>query len=233
MKGQITFLHHSGFLYENESYIYVFDAWQDPGHCLAERLQSTDKKVYFFASHSHGDHFNPNIADYEDRAAGYFLHRDCHLSLANQGKLHLMEVGETVQAEDFTVHMYGSTDIGGSFMIQGRDVSLFHAGDLNWWHWAGEPTEANREARAHFFAELSKIKETHVEAAFLPVDARQAVAREWGVKAFLQQLRPEWLIPMHAFGPAWVPSYEFRWLYPQQKIWIPQYPGDCLVGEKS
>lgn len=232
MKGQITFLHHSGFIYENDNYIFIFDAWQDPSYCISKQLASTEKKVYFFASHNHGDHFNPKIATYEDRAAGYFLHQECQLPTRNPGKVHWMEVGDTVKEADFTVHMYGSTDIGGSFMIQGPDFSLFHAGDLNWWHWAGEADEDNRVARDNFFAELSKIKETHVDVAFLPVDARQAVAREWGVKAFLQELHPDWLVPMHAFGPKWVPSYEFRWLYPQQRIWIPQQSGDRLLGEK-
>lgn len=231
MKGQITFLYHSGFIYENDTYLFVFDAWRDPAHALPDRIRNTEKKVYFFATHNHRDHFSPRIGMYENEAAGYFLHTDCRLDVEHPEKVHLLEVGDTLQEEDFRVHMYGSTDIGGSYFIQGKDFSIFHAGDLNWWHWAGEGDEENQTAREAFFAELSKIKERQADVAFFSVDARQAVAREWGVTAFLQHLMPTYLVPMHAFGPTWVPTYTFRWHFPQQKVWIPQKPGDTFIGE--
>lgn len=226
MKGHIYFLHHSGFLYETETSIFIFDDYKDPRKWVDDRLKKTDKKVYFFVSHWHGDHFNPEIGSYESRASAYFLHKDCHLTLQDEKKKYLMQVGDTVTVDDFTVHMYGSTDIGGSFMIHGGGFTLFHAGDLNWWHWAGESHRENKAARDAFFHELKQIKEKDVDIAFFPVDARQAVAREWGVKQFLNVVHPQLLVPMHAFGPIWVPSYEFRWLYDTQKLWIPKHDGD-------
>ncbi len=230
MNGNITFLYHSGFIYENDSVICVFDYYQDPAGKLEKALQGTKKKVYFFVSHVHGDHFNPTIAHYESQVTRYIMHEDCHLSLQEDEKQRLMRPGDVVEEENVQVTMYGSTDVGGSFLVRGKDFSLFHAGDLNWWHWAGEPNGDNREARDHFFQELEQLGEQQVDIAFLPVDARQAVAREWGVKQFLTRLHPSLLIPMHAFGPVWVPSYEFRWLYPEQKLWIPQKAGETVGG---
>lgn len=222
----LYFLHHSGFMLELETMILVFDYYLDPLKRLEDRLEKTDKPVYFFVSHVHGDHFNRAIRKFEKSASGYFLHRDCHLALADESLLHEMDVGETVNEGPLSVHMYGSTDAGGSYMVEAEGLTIFHAGDLNWWHWAGEGDSENREARDWFFRELSCIKEKEVDIAMLPVDARQQAAREWGVKAYLSHFSAGLLIPMHAFGQRWAPSYEFRWLFPKQQMWIPKEDGD-------
>lgn len=222
----LYFLHHSGFMLELETMILVFDYYLDPLKRLEDRLEKTDKPVYFFVSHVHGDHFNRAIRKFKKRASGYFLHRDCHLALADESLLHEMDVGETVNEGPLSVHMYGSTDAGGSYMVEAEGLTIFHAGDLNWWHWAGEGDSENREARDWFFRELSCIKEKEVDIAMLPVDARQQAAREWGVKAYLSHFSAGLLIPMHAFGQRWAPSYEFRWLFPKQQMWIPKEDGD-------
>lgn len=222
----LYFLHHSGFMLELERMILVFDYYLDPLKRLEDRLEKKDKPVYFFVSHVHGDHFNRAIRKFEKRASGYFLHRDCHLALADESLLHEMDVGETVNEGPLSVHMYGSTDAGGSYMVEAEGLTIFHAGDLNWWHWAGEGDSENREARDWFFRELSCIKEKEVDIAMLPVDARQQAAREWGVKAYLSHFSAGLLIPMHAFGQRWAPSYEFRWLFPKQQMWIPKEDGD-------
>lgn len=222
----IYFLHHSGFILELEKTILVFDYFQDPENRLDEVLAHSDKDLYFFVSHVHGDHFNPSIRHFEKRAKGYFLHRDCRLNLDDRHLLHEMEVGDRLKAGPLSVHMYGSTDAGGSYMVETEGLRIFHAGDLNWWHWAGEGDEDNRDARDAFFRELSRITEKQVDIALLPVDARQQVAREWGVKQFLRHFSARLLIPMHAFGQRWAPSYEFHWLFPDQDIWIPEKDGD-------
>lgn len=87
----------------------------------------------------------------------------------------------------FRIKMFGSTDVGGSFLINHPKASVFHAGDLNWWHWAGEGDSDNLAARDEYFKELERIPRVSMNIVFFPVDARQAVAREWGVKAFLEK----------------------------------------------
>ena len=64
-----------------------------------------------------------------------------------------------------------------------------------------------------------------------PVDARLEVAREWGALDILSMMNTKLFIPMHANGPIWVPSEEFRAAYPTQQCWIPREPGDTVVEE--
>lgn len=230
----IHFLHHSGFIVETDRIVLVFDYYRDPLHVLESILseqETINKAVYFFVSHVHGDHFNPEIRMYEEKATAYFMHEDCHMPLNNGEKCHLMKPGDFFDGDDFSVKMYGSTDAGGSFMVRLGDKTIYHAGDLNWWHWAGEPDDNNREAAELFFKELEKIEETRVDLAFLPVDYRQQVAREWGVRQYLEKMNIEVLVPMHYFGTPWIPSYDFRWHHRDQKIWIPQADGDKFRGE--
>lgn len=229
---KITYLHHSGFICELEDCILVFDYYMDPEGKLDDLCKSSSKPLYFFVSHFHADHFNPDISRFESRAEGYFLHYDCAMTLKNRELLHYMEVGDFMTAERFQVKMFGSTDAGGSFLIKHPHVSVFHAGDLNWWHWAGEGDTDNLAARDGYFKELERIVGTSMDIVFFPVDARQAVAREWGVKAFLGKFNVGTiLVPMHAFGSRWLPSYEFRWRFPDIPLWIPEVDGDVYIGE--
>lgn len=224
---RIFFLSHSGFLMELSDCVLLFDVYRDPAKVIPSFLAG-EKPVYVFVSHVHGDHFQPVIYDWADRAAGYFVHKEC-APKRPLPKVHLMEPGDAADACGLSVSMYGSTDEGGSFLIRHGARTIFHAGDLNWWHWAGESDEENRAARDAYFAELEMLSGVPVDVAFFPVDARQAVAREWGVSAFLARVPvKELLVPMHAFGSRWCPSYAFRWRFSRVPLWIPEKEGDVL-----
>lgn len=225
---RIVFLGHSGFLVETERCILIFDFYRDRQNAAAPFL-SGDKPVYVFVSHVHEDHFNPVIYDWADRVSGYFVHRDC-APVQGISTVHLMEPGDTCREGDLTVQMFGSTDAGGSFLVHQGGRTIFHAGDLNWWHWAGESDAENEEARRAYFHEVNALHGMAVDVAFFPVDARQAVAREWGVMEFLSHVAVKGvLIPMHAFGIRWCPSYAFRWRWGNVPLWIPDKEGEELL----
>ena len=147
MSDIIYFLHHSGFIYENETSLLVFDFYKDPENRLETLLKDSKKKLYFFVSHYHADHFNRDIRRWEERAEAYIMHKNCWLTMDREEKKHLMVPGDTLTIGDLTVTMYGSTDEGGSFLVKSGGKTIFHAGDLNWWHWEGEPDEKNTEMR--------------------------------------------------------------------------------------
>ena len=53
------------------------------------------------------------------------------------------------------IEAFGSTDVGISFLIDLQGVRLFHAGDLNNWHWSEESTPQEiRKAEGDFLAEI-------------------------------------------------------------------------------
>ncbi len=82
-------------------------------------------------------------------------------------------------------------------MIELDGKKVFHAGDLNWWHWEGE-TEAERAyAKCIFFEELDKLRGQEVDIAFFPVDPRLESAYYYGGEQFIQAVSPKHFIPMH------------------------------------
>ena len=157
MSDTIYFLHHSGFIYENETSLLVFDFYKDPEDRLETLLKDSTKKLYFFVSHYHADHFNRDIRRWEERAEAYIMHKNCWLTMDREEKKHLMVPGDTLTIGDLTVTMYGSTDEGGSFLVKCGGKTIFHAGDLNWWHWAGEPAADNLAARQNFFDNTAAV----------------------------------------------------------------------------
>ena len=145
--------------------------------------------------------------------------------------LHSMKVGDTVESDNLTVTMFGSTDEGGSFLVDTGVHRIFHAGDLNWWHWSGDTPENIAEAKALKEKEFTPLTGLSVDIMMFPVDARLEVAREWGALEVLGMMNTKLFIPMHANGPIWVPSDTFRHTYPNQRCWIPEQPGDAVVEE--
>ena len=142
--------------------------------------------------------------------------------------LHPMKVGDTVEADNLTVTMFGSTDAGGSFLVDTGTHRIFHAGDLNWWHWSGDTPENIAEAKALKEKEFAPLLGLSVDIMMFPVDARLELAREWGALEVLGMMNAKLFIPMHANGSIWVPSDTFRHTYPNQRCWIPEQPGDVI-----
>ena len=61
----VTFLAHSGFLVEDGKRCYVFDYYKDPNN-IVWQLAKRGRELWFFVSHTHGDHFNPSITEFDE-----------------------------------------------------------------------------------------------------------------------------------------------------------------------
>ena len=86
-----------------------------------------------------------------------------------------LKKGDAYQDELLTIKAFGSTDVGISFLIETEGRRIFHAGDLNNWHWKDESTPQEvAEAEGNYLKELDIIaKETSVmDLVMFPVDPR-------------------------------------------------------------
>ena len=102
--------------------------------------------------------------------------------------------------KDVYVKAYGSTDIGISFLIKVDGLTIFHAGDLNWWHWKEDSLDEQLLAESLFKAHIEKLKEEKpIDIAFFPVDPRLEEFYYIGGEYFAKNIQPGLLIPMH-FG---------------------------------
>ncbi|MDU2064951.1 MAG: MBL fold metallo-hydrolase [Sporomusaceae bacterium] len=230
---ELTFLEHSGFMVETDHHILIFDYYRDPAGKVAAK-RGNGKKWFVFSSHNHGDHFNPAIAQWQNDSY-YFLSHDIAAESGTAAfmsdKISVMAPYETCRQATVTVKSFGSTDAGISFLVEVEGHKIFHAGDLNWWHWNGDTPENIKQAAADFAREMEKLKGESFDVAFFPVDSRLEEYRTLGVETFCRDTDPKLVVAMHAFGPVWEPPTPFCVENREIPLWIPKAAGETFIHE--
>ncbi|MCL1991604.1 MAG: MBL fold metallo-hydrolase [Spirochaetes bacterium] len=205
---EITYIGHSGFIVQDDTCAFVID-------CLklakdsAEIVKLAGKYLYILASHVHGDHFDPGIMRLGDgrtsgRTSGrtkWIFSKDIGAAASAGGAdVSFLSKGDVYQDERVLVKAYGSTDEGVSFYIEAGGKKIFHAGDLNNWHWNEEETPEDADKNERFFlSELDFLaKEVpRLDAAMFPVDPRLGKDYMRGAQQFLDKIKTGLFIPMH------------------------------------
>ena len=190
---KVTFIEHSGFSVEMSETVLLFDYYKGTIPKFP-----TDKRIFVFASHGHGDHYNPEIWKLKDRYPDitYILSDDI------QTKEDAVMMGPHEKKEIRGIHSetLKSNDMGVAFLVQAEGKTIYHAGDLNWWHWNGEPDEDNEYYKKTFQEEIRRLEGTKIDVAFMLLDPRQEDKYCWGMNYFLEKVHPRRVFPMHCFG---------------------------------
>lgn len=228
---KIIYLQHSGFVVETERHRLIFDYYQDPSASVFP-LRVDGKTTSVFCSHKHGDHFNPKISKWVHDVEKYYLSDDIEQSGGLSGitgdKIVYMRPYEQKEHSGLKVVTYGSTDEGLSFYVEADGWRIFHAGDLNWWHWKGDTDENNHAAAAAFQQELKRLSGVALDIAFFPVDSRLAEYRTLGVEQFCLTVNVKQLVTMHDCGEVWTAPADFPATGMPVPVWSPAVPGATL-----
>lgn len=206
---EIRHLSNSGFAVAHEHGMLLIDCfnykrWER--RLLPYFHICTDITALF--THSHADHWDPaaaaTVRQLGGEVAGWEGIEEIDVPLRK---------GDARTLNGIRVTAFGSTDEGLSFLIDWAGIRLFHAGDLNFWHWREESTAAEvAEAEAAFAAELGDIAAAvpagTVAAAFFPVDPRMGEGYWEGAVRFCRAIKPRYLFPMH-FGGEFAAPAEF------------------------
>lgn len=205
---RLTFLGHSGFLLQLDSLCLLFDWWTGDLPPLPQ-----GKPLLVFASHRHEDHFNPAIFALDDghRPVRFLLGKDIKLTERNRARWglsdetlgHCLSLGGNECAEPLsgvTVQTLPSTDEGVAFLVRAEGQTIFHAGDLNWWHWEGEALSWNRNMEVSFKRYCQPLQGMSIDLALLPLDPRLGTDGYRGPRYFLENAHIERMVPMHQWG---------------------------------
>jgi L-ascorbate metabolism protein UlaG (beta-lactamase superfamily) len=204
---KLTYLFHSGFVIEGANVTLIFDFYKDSANgWLKTHLPDFKGKVYVFASHAHHDHFNRKILKWKSvrKDIQYILSKD--ILAENQGLSSdgfFLDKGEVYQDDRIYVKAYGSTDQGVSFYVETDGKKIFHAGDLNDWHWKEESTpEEITGAEEYYLKELNVLagEVSALDVAMFPLDPRLGIDFADGANLFLQRIKTGLLVPMHCQG---------------------------------
>lgn len=201
MSPIITYLSNSGYALEYNSKLLVFDCYNPQSQTLSGWLSANvDEDTTVFISHAHPDHYSSDIflLPAEDYAVSFDIkapkRADKHIVTFNPN--------ESEYVNGIEVKAFGSTDEGVSFYVNIDGLSVFHAGDLNYWHWFDEGGEEYAKcALAAFDEVMGKIRGdiNSLDIAFFPVDPRMGSDYYRGAVMFAEQMKPKYLMPMH-FG---------------------------------
>lgn len=207
--ANVWYLFHSGFAVETARHFLIFDYYRDRPEGEARSLSAgvvepaeiADRDVVVFVSHRHSDHYNPVIFGWREKIAKirYVLPPDVRPPQDVPGVL-ATRAGQRYDAGDFTVRTLLSTDEGVAYAVEIDGLRIFHAGDLNWWHWEGEPDEDNRKMGEAFRREIDRVAGERFDLAFFPLDPRLEAQYAWGFDYFMRRTRTATVFPMHMQG---------------------------------
>lgn len=198
----IWYLGHSGFAVDTGKHFLIFDYYLETpaGGGLSEGIIDPEalsgREVLVFSSHHHGDHFNRHILDWRDKIPGvrYLLSDD--IGASGEGIMKLGP-GQTASLEDVAIRTLKSTDEGVAFLVKADGFTIYHAGDLNWWHWEGEPGWDNEAMGRQYREQIDQLKGEKIDVAFLPLDPRQEDFALLGMDYFMREIGAGLAVPMH------------------------------------
>ncbi|MCI8891298.1 MAG: MBL fold metallo-hydrolase [Eubacterium sp.] len=211
---KVTFLHHSSFLVELEHTYLLFDYFAGSrvnGFHFTGTIPklASGKELYVFASHKHHDHFDMDTLKLADQYPNvhFIFSKDCKMSrnfLKKHGYPDLITEKITYTAPEkkyevgsIKVRTLTSTDAGVAFSVTAEDQQIYHAGDLNWWHWEGVGDLINGRMERMFKREMRKIADEHFHLAFVLLDPRQGKDAFKGFGYFMQNIDADHVFPMH------------------------------------
>ncbi len=186
---KVTYLFNSGFVVELEKHILIFDYFKGAIDHL-----DPHKKVYVFSSHRHKDHYNPDIFNFKHPSITYILSDD----IDHDG--FKVKPHQTYHIDELTIQTLLSTDEGVAFVVNVENKMIYHAGDLNWWNWEGEPQDFLDDQERIFKQEINSIKDIHFDIMMIPLDIRLENHASDGMNYILSHMKPHYVFPMHCFS---------------------------------
>lgn len=189
---RITYLGHSGFLVEQEKAYLLFDFYKG-------NLPEMDKgkMLYIFASHAHFDHFKKEILDLKEEYPNLYFILSDDIDGGKDSQIVYMGANQEKLVKDCKIRTLRSTDEGVAFLVESGGYIIYHAGDLNWWHWAEEGEAFNTMMRRNYQYEINKLQGVKIDLAFVPVDPRQGEQFCWGIDCFMKRTDTSVVFPMH------------------------------------
>ncbi|NOR46379.1 MAG: hypothetical protein GQ534_12410 [Candidatus Delongbacteria bacterium] len=201
-EAKIWFLGHSGWAIKTKDHLLVFDYWENNrvtkpnfpninnGYLDPEQLK--DENIIVFISHSHQDHYQASLFDWEKKYSNvkYIVGFDPKKDVKN---ISIMEGRKTIKIDGVEINTIPSTDAGVGFLVKTNDLTILHPGDH-----ANMSKELNGPyvKEIDYLATLTK----NVDISFFPVTGcnfRDKVSLKMGIKYAIDKFNPKIVFPMH------------------------------------
>lgn len=211
---KVTHIFHSGVILETEKNLLIIDYYNEKDGLDQQVFfdylkEQNHKDFYYLVTHGHADHFTEEIFTSPYQSAKgitrYVLSEDLRSYKKAHPGIKLCRPYQEFSVGDIQVTTFGSTDQGVSYLIyiKSRNTLVFHSGDLNWWHWKNFSQDEQLQEKKDFLEEIQKLK-AHLntnnatpDIAFIPVDPRLEEFYNLTGNAFLEEIKPKKMFPLH------------------------------------
>jgi uncharacterized protein len=231
--ARVWYLGHSSMAVQTQNNLLIFDYFENgrgaDSPCLANGNicpeELADQKVTVFASHVHGDHYDPVIFDWREQVKDITYVLGFKPDDENVPAHESIGPRESKKFGDVTVHTIASNDSGVGFMIEVDGLTVFHAGDH---------ANRQRDLSGNYCPEIEYLVAAgyHPDLTMLPTTGcnfGDQVAVRTGIDYTLEKFGATTFFPMHAgTNPA---RYVEVWdevgpKHPQVEVVIPRDSGD-------
>ena len=201
----ITFFHQSTFTVAIERTLLIFSYRETDLPQLEEAYRLSEKdfmgfqNIVVFVPRNSLVHHDPVIYTWKQSfPITYVISEDARKDAPNRANVRVIDKGGALSVAGVQVKAYGSTDAGISLMVKACGIRIFHAGDLNLWHWREENTLRDiARAEAVFYEKVAKIPKDGVDISFFPLDPNQGGFYDAGANHFIMAVKPSVFFPMH------------------------------------
>lgn len=202
---EVWYLFHSGFAVKKDRKLFIFDYYNNKPFKKIKSLDGgivnpaeiKDLEVTVFASHVHKDHFIPSVLKWRKEIPGIHYVLSYDINPGTTENVVKAFPNASYELDGIKVRTLKSTDEGVAFIVETDGLKIYHAGDLHWWHWDGEPEEENNAMAKAFKEEIDKLKGERFDIAFVPVDYRLENEYLWGLDYFMKLTDAKIVFPMH------------------------------------
>lgn len=203
----VSYFYQSAFTVSMQKTLLVFSYRQTDLPQVAENQQLSDKdfasfnNILVFVPSASRDHLDMAIFDWKQSFPITYILPEKAAKLAPRAvNVRLVHEGDVFTVGHSEVQVFGSSDEGVSFLVKAEDLSVYHAGDLNLWHWREENTLRDiAKAEALFYEKVGQLPKDKIDLAFFPLDPNQGGLYDAGANHFIMAVRPKVFFPMH-FG---------------------------------
>lgn len=205
------YLNHSAVAVQTDDHLLLFDLFDkvlnpregeglEQGKVSPSQLAQED--VLVFVSHEHQDHFDAKVFSLDCLPKVRFILPEELDVLYDEGIF--AKSNQIVTLPDAKITTFASTDIGLAYLVEVDGKRIYHAGDLNWWHWQGEEEEFNLDQEKRYLQQMQLLSQAvgdrTIDLAFVPVDPRLGEDCLRGVCAFCQAVETKVIVPIHFWG---------------------------------
>ncbi len=205
MRVTVRFLGHSGFTVSEGQRLLVFDTamGRDPRREVLRAVQPT-----VFVSHAHRDHFDPRIYAWRR------LHPAIRYVLSNEvpgpEEARRLAPGDLWEHQGLRVRAVPSTEKEWP-LSRIRRHPIFHAGDLNDWHWRSSPPPPRLPPPTKPLRYFGNPQRRGFRHRLLSGGSPHGRRIRRRARAFCRALRPAHFFPMHFSRRFDVPADFRRW----------------------